>query len=71
MFLAGDDHYDLLEGAGLVGVGFGDLPSLRKELLSLFDQANAQAAATLEATPEVTVQPGSETTPEATPTLSG
>jgi phosphate transport system substrate-binding protein len=57
-YLASDENFPLLEGAGLTGVSFGDLPGLRQTL----ERAFLQAQQVVETTPE----PGAEATAEAT-----
>jgi phosphate transport system substrate-binding protein len=67
-YLASDENYNLLEGAGFRGVSFGSMALLRETLQQAY--LNAQQAA-LEATPEATaeattIEPTSEATVEAT-----
>ncbi|HEX2909105.1 MAG TPA: substrate-binding domain-containing protein [Phototrophicaceae bacterium] len=75
-FMFSDENYSLLEQAGLMGIGFGDLPAIRDTLLQAFERAvtvpevtpEATGEATAEATtvPQATVEATTEVTAEAT-----
>lgn len=79
-FAFGDQNYSLLQDAGLMGLGFGDLPDVRNALIEAFARAaapeatpeatpgtEATAEATAQATGEATLEATTEATPEATP----
>jgi phosphate transport system substrate-binding protein len=63
-YLALDENFPALAGAGFQGLTFGSLPSLRERMQNAFRSAEeAAAAAAAEATPEATAEATAEATP--------